>query len=366
MALLGLDLNSLQWLESFSTGRTQSVSIDGKLSPALDLVHGLVQGSILAPLLYILFTTDIPDLVHDHHVSINNPKTYCNNCGSTVSFMDDNTNSVGCNTPEELSSKLSQQFQVISDYMNTNHLIINSDKTHLVVMCKRNMKEKRNQVSVNSGNFVITPSRSERLLGAQVCEDMKFREHILDNEKSLIKQLTSRLNGLSMVTKRASFKTRLSVINGVYTSKLCYLIQFWGGANDYLLRALQVTQNRAARMVTKQSWFTPTRILLKTCGWLSVRQLVVYHTVLTTHKVVISGLPEYMRDKMCREHSHNTRSTVKFGENFGGRSAIASASFCYRGTLSYNKLPQEIRSITNMDTFKTHLKKWISNNIDVC
>ena len=78
----------------------------------------------------------------------------------------------------------------------------------------------------------------------------------------------------------------LSVANGIFMSKLCYLIQLWGGAEGYLLHALQVIQNRAARAVTRMSWFTPTRVLLNKCKWLSVRQLVFYQTGLTTHKIV--------------------------------------------------------------------------------
>ena len=58
LQLLGLDMTALKWMESFSTDRKQSVCIDGKLSPALDLEQGLAQGSILAPLRYVLFTCE--------------------------------------------------------------------------------------------------------------------------------------------------------------------------------------------------------------------------------------------------------------------------------------------------------------------
>ena len=92
--------------------------------------------------------------------------------------------------------------------------------------------------------------------------------------------------------------------NGIFMSKLAYLIQLWGGTSGFLLKALQFTQNRAARGVTKSSWFTPTRILMRQCNWQSVKQLVFYHTILTTHKVVLTGKPEYLHDKICREHTH--------------------------------------------------------------
>ena len=96
-----------------------------------------------------------------------------------------------------------------------------------------------------------------------------------------------------------------------------------------------------------------------------MKQLVFYHTILTTHKVVVTGKPVYLHDKLCRQHSHNTRTSVRFGENFGGRSALASASFCYRGALTYNTVPQNIRQIENIDTFKKHLKKWTMENVEI-
>ena len=134
--------------------------------------------------------------------------------------MDDNTFSIGCETPEELSLKLNHQYKTISNYMNSNRLVINNDKTHLLVMCKRTLSDKRDLVSVVSGEHTIKPTKTQKLLGARICENLKFREHILDNEQSLVKQLTSRLNGISLINKRTSFKSRLMTTNAIFMSKL--------------------------------------------------------------------------------------------------------------------------------------------------
>ena len=99
-----------------------------------------------------------------------------------------------------------------------------------------------------------------------MCQDLKWKELISGSDKSLSKQLTSRVNGLVIVSSKAPFATRLSVANGIFMSKLCYLVQLWNGAENYLLKGLQVTQNRAARVVSRMSWFTPTRVLLNKCG----------------------------------------------------------------------------------------------------
>ena len=114
LKLLGLDNTALHWMKSFSTGRRQSVCIDGKLSPALDLVHGLAQGSVLAPLLYVLYTCDVPGLIHDHSVSISTPQVRCEKCGSLVSYIDDNSISVPRSSAIELSETLSSEYKKIA------------------------------------------------------------------------------------------------------------------------------------------------------------------------------------------------------------------------------------------------------------
>ena len=152
-------------------------------------------------------------------------------------------------------------------------------------------------------------------------------------------------------------------------SKLNYIITVWGGTEEYLLNALQVIQNRAARCVTKLSWFTPTRTLLKNCGWLSVRQLIFYNTVVMTHKISITGTPRYMHGKLFLEYGYRTRQAtqrgVRFGDQFPGKTALTKSSFLYRAALDYNSIPTDIRSARTIEVFKKKLKSWIRPNIPV-
>ena len=65
-----------------------------------------------------------------------------------------------------------------------------------------------------------------------------------------------------------------------FMSVIVYMVAIWGGTEKYVIRAVQVMQNRAARCITKLGWYTPTKTLLETCNWLSINQLVFYHTAL--------------------------------------------------------------------------------------
>ena len=228
---------------------------------------------------------------------------------------------------------------------------------------------KRGEVKLQAGQYTILPSSSEKLIGGQISQDLKWKHHLQDSDQSLVRQLTSRINGLCLISSRAIFATRLMGANGVVISKLCYLIQLWGGAEAYLLKSLQVLQNRAARAVTGCNCFTSTRTLLKKCNWLSVQQLIFYQSVILAHKIVTSGSPLYLAQKMSTYHPYRTRQgstgSIRFAENFTYKSTRAQHSFCYQTTIQYNSIPAEIRAATSLPMFKSKLKIWVASNIPI-
>ena len=119
-----------------------------------------------------------------------------------------------------MSDKLTPEYVKISSYMAANKLVINDNKTHLIVMGTKTTSARRGEVVFQAGDHIIRPTRTEKLLGASICEDLKFREHLVTSESSLVKQLTSRLNGLKLISRKTSFKTRLMVANGIFMSKI--------------------------------------------------------------------------------------------------------------------------------------------------
>ena len=58
--------------------------------------------------------------------------------------------------------------------------------------------------------------------------------------------------------------------DGIFTSKLTYLIALWGGCDAGLMKALQISQNKVARLVARVDWDTPVREIFNQVGWLSV------------------------------------------------------------------------------------------------
>jgi hypothetical protein len=141
------------------------------------------------------------------------------------------------------------------------------------------------------------------------------------------------------------------------------MVAVLGGTENYLIKAVQVMQNKAARCVTKQSWFTPTRTLLLQCNWLSIKQLVFFHTALQVWNVTTSKCPVYIHSNL---QPSNTRSAAQGNLLVPVvEKSFSSKSFMVRSTSTWNMLPPSIRSIKKLDLFKRKLKQWIKDSIDI-
>ena len=193
--------------------------------------------------------------------------------------------------------------------------------------------------------------------------------HVKLGENSLLNNLTSRVNALSKMATNATFQTLLMAANGTFMSSLAYLIPFWAGTEGYLLKSLQVLQNRAARTVTKMSWLTPTRILPNKCKCLSIKQLVFYHSMFEVYKVLKAGTPLYLCKNLHTDHPYPARREADgwlwYLAGNMGRQSTAQNSFYGRAPRLYNSIPAEIRADAALPTFKMKLKFWLKESIPI-
>ena len=369
LKIYGFDTNALDWMKDYLSGRSQAVYIDGCLSKFLPVDVGVPQGSILGPLCYILFTNDLPEVIlqSSSHVHWSSLTTHCDECGGLCCFADDSTYSVASDNQDILEEKLNQKYKILAEYMANNKLKLNDDKTHLLIMTT-NQKHRfiDIRVKIRTPTEEINPKTSEKLLGIIVQDNLKWTDYIQNNEKSLLKQLNNRLNALKLIGNVADFKTRLMVANGIFCSKLIFQIGLWGGTEEYLLNSLQTVQNKAARFVARRGIYTPVTELLRNCGWLSVRQLVMYHSILIIYKTVQAACPKYLHNKLSYEFPYNTRlaqsDSIRRGSAFQCKLGITERSFMNRATVSFNQLPTEIRQCSKLEGFKKKLKVWVMDN----
>ena len=170
LELFGFQSNALNWLKSYLSNRKQRVIIDGYLSNPLDLEAGVPQGSILGPLLYICFSNDMPEAIHEHnYVSSDDSNLHppinvgCKDCGSICCFADDSTFSKSSSDCRLLKEGIDLKYKMI---MHSNKLVINTDKTHLVIMAtgRDHWRNGNFGITLNTGSEVISPENCGCLL----------------------------------------------------------------------------------------------------------------------------------------------------------------------------------------------------------
>ena len=370
LAAYGFDELSTNWVESYLTGRTQCVYIDGVLSSPLAVDIGVPQGSILGPLLYIIFTNDLPEIIH-HHEDSENWEQWppfnlpCSECGGICAFADDSTFSVSRVNPVDLNHAINVKYREIATYMAANRLSLNSEKTHLMIMTSSRQHRINEDFGIvlNTDVGLIYPSFNERLLGVQVSNDFTWNEHVLQ----LVKSLTFKLNGLCKVCKSIDFKTRKILANSLINSQLIYCIQLFGAAPDYLIKYLQVHQNRAARIVTKLDRGTEISELLKQVGWLSVKQLYAYHCLLIVFKTQIQKGPEYFYMKFKRRFPYDTRRSRLnvFSSESIPKTETRKKSFFHSSQELWNSLSPEVKNAKTVEEFKAKLMCWTRESIPI-
>ena len=180
---------SASWFWSYLSGRRQSCYVDGQVSAALDIPPcGVPQGSIGGPILWLLFTCDQPDVIHEHEVDGQDPQRGCGGggvqgddhnagdgrvgCGELVGYVDDGAFSYAEADPAILSQVLTNKYSMLEQWMHANKLVINPDKTHLMVMGSKKHTATRKSVSLVADGHIIKPSMTEKLLGGQLHQSL--------------------------------------------------------------------------------------------------------------------------------------------------------------------------------------------------
>ena len=343
LKIYGLDEEFSDWVSSYLSDRKQAVWINHVLSDWLDVTVGVPQGSILGPLLFIIFANDLPH-------SLTCPLD---------SYADDSTLTSTKKTVEEVNSELNENCALVSTWMWKNQLCLNADKTHLLVTGTSQRMSKMvitNKLDIKMNGFQLTQSEelSEYLLGVYIQADLKWTKHI-DELKSKIK---TRITGLQKVRNMVpSEKFRKQIAEGIFTSVLVYCIPVWGASDKANIRDLQVYQNRAAQHVLRLPRRSSRTIMYDRLGWMTVYQLVFYHTVMAVYKMRDTGEPEYLAEKLLND---NYRGGLIVPAT---RLTLAKESFCFRGGDCWQLLPEAARNIRKVGEFKKYLRTFTMTNI---
>ena len=141
------------------------------------------------------------------------------------------------------------------------------------------------------------------------------------------------------------------------------MVNTWGTTSSANIERLSKLQKRAARIILKADFLTPSKLMFETLGWLSVPKRIFYNKAILTYKALNNLTPAYISNLLTpisNTHSFSLRSQ----ENGAlciprSRSALYDRSFSHSASKLWNSLPQNILTINTLASFKTDLRNYI-------
>ncbi len=154
-----------KWFKSYLSGRSQSVSVDGHLSDPLPISIGVLQGSILGPLLFLLFFNDLP--------------TVTESCETNMYADDTEIDSASkSDCPEELENNLNSYIFKISEHFNINRLSLNVPKCEFILIGTYRSLSKMPEMSIHINNEPLHKVTISIYLGMFIDSNLKWDDHI--------------------------------------------------------------------------------------------------------------------------------------------------------------------------------------------
>ena len=186
----GVRGDELMWFRGYLDGRRQRVCVGEAKSNWCDVLKGVPQGSILGPLLFILYANDLPQAVQQCRVK---------------QYADDTTLSHVSRDVADLENGLTNDFESVVRWVDTNKLRLNVKKTQLLLMSRKRREHELEHVQVRIGGQEIARSKMVKCLGVVIDDGLKWHGHIAKVRKKCFAGLAKlrRLRDvLPVITKR--------------------------------------------------------------------------------------------------------------------------------------------------------------------
>ena len=280
----------LAWFSNYLSERSQAVYVNNVLSDFRDVKTGVPQGSVLGPILFLIFVNDLPSSL---------TCTMCN------LFADDTEIHVGGDTLAEVERLLQLDVDNIVGWFKKNKLTVNSSKS-FAMMFSSNATRIAQGLGLKIDGCDIECVQSARYLGIYPDSNLKWSDHI----SHLCSTISPKIGLLGRLKHLLPPECVKLVYKSIIQPHIDYCITVWGFADNKYINKVQSLQNRAARIITgKYDWSTRGIDLVKELGWQNVRERRDYFTALLVHKAIHNNAPAMIQDLFTLSNEINLRQT---------------------------------------------------------
>ena len=279
------------------------------------------------------------------------------NCSDILNFSlfaDDSTASHSDSNLTTTLNTLKEEFTKVLDWLLANKLIINLQKTHLMLITNR---ARPASISLNINNNVITEKTETKFLGVIVDNQLSWNAHIKHISNKISKSVAI-LRLLRDTFPKHILKTLYLSLTYPYFN-YCNLI--WGTAHVTNLNPLIVLQKKCIRTINRAGYLDHSDPLFKSTKLLKLEQIHTLSCAKFIFNCYKSDTYSNFRVRLILNsqiHEYNTRINSQLRAPFE-RLDSGLNSFFTKGIKIWNKIPCDIKSANNIINFKFKLKKWL-------
>jgi len=343
---MGLSPDVLQWFKSYLSDRQQLVDVSGSFSSSAKVTCGVPQGSILGPLLFLIYVNDMQAVVKN----------------KLLLYADDSAILVAGKNRSVIEKELSDELQSVSQWLIDNKLSLHLGKTETILFGSKPRLKSGASVNVSCNGTHIQSTSSVKYLGATLDQSLSGDSMA----SSVVKKANTRLKFLYRKRDFLSFHTKKLLVMALIQCHFDYACCFWyHGITKFWKDKLQVTQNKLIRFVLNLGHMSHIGIeQFKVLNWLPVQKRVEQTTLCHVFKIKNGLAPEYMSENFVpfdTLHSYKTRSSESGCYILPKVKGFGAKSFAFNACVLWNKLPSALRNITSISTFKLSVKTHLLN-----
>ena len=268
---------ALDWLKTYLLHRTQFVSIQGHKSDTLPQPHGVPQGSVLGPLLFLIYINDL-----------NRAIKY-----SRVYHFADDTNLLNIsNSPKQMQKRVNIDLKLLYRWLLANKISLNCSKTELIIFPRRGGNPTNFQFRIRLNGHRIFPSEYIKYLGVYLDCNLSGKYHC-----TILHPKLSRACGmLSKARHYIPEKELISLYYAIFSSHLTYGCQIWSQNPSPQLNKIITLQKRAIRNIKFSEFDAPSSPLFKELKIMKIQDFVQLQNCLFVHDFLNNVLPSCFSD----------------------------------------------------------------------